>query len=76
MHTKESLIQDLSSIGIKPTDISCVGILPNLFLARRGDVQSTLCDAAQMADLTSSFLEMNPDLFTDAVPVPAKWYTA
>jgi aminoglycoside 3-N-acetyltransferase len=39
-----------------------------------GDAVSVLCDAAGMADLTSSFLQRNPDLFIDNRPVPVEWY--
>lgn len=38
-----------------------------------GDAVSILCDAAGMADLTTSFLKRNPDLFGDNAPVPAEW---
>lgn len=39
-----------------------------------GDALSVLCDAAGVADLTSSFLIRNPDLFNDNLPVPTEWY--
>lgn len=39
-----------------------------------GDAVSILCDAVEMADLTTSFLQRNPDLFADNVPIPAEWY--
>lgn len=39
-----------------------------------GDANSYLCDAVGMADLTSSFLLRNPDLFGDSLPVPVEWY--
>ncbi len=39
-----------------------------------GDAASVLCDAVGMADLTSSFLKRNPDLFADASPVQEEWY--
>jgi aminoglycoside 3-N-acetyltransferase len=39
-----------------------------------GDAVSLLCDAVKMADLTTTFLYRNPDLFTDNLPVPNEWY--
>lgn len=39
-----------------------------------GDAASVLCNAAQMADLTTFLLGRNPDLFLDDTPVPEKWY--
>lgn len=39
-----------------------------------GDAESVLCDAAGMADLTTSFLERDIDLFADDNNVPTKWY--
>jgi len=39
-----------------------------------GDAESVLCDAVGMADLTSSFLKRNPDLFLSEEPVPKEWY--
>jgi aminoglycoside 3-N-acetyltransferase len=39
-----------------------------------GDAESVLCDAVAMADLTTEFLELNPNLFGDAAPVPSEWY--
>jgi len=39
-----------------------------------GDAVSILCDAVGMADLTTSFLQKNPNLFGDRTPVPAEWY--
>lgn len=39
-----------------------------------GDASSVLCDAAGMAELTSSLLQLNPDLFLTPDPVPVEWY--
>lgn len=39
-----------------------------------GDAVSILCDAKGMADLTSSFLQKNPNLFADSSPIPTEWY--
>ncbi|HEY5563519.1 MAG TPA: AAC(3) family N-acetyltransferase [Clostridiaceae bacterium] len=39
-----------------------------------GDATSYLCDAVGMADLTSSFLKLNNDMFTNNDVVPEKWY--
>lgn len=39
-----------------------------------GDATGILCDAAEMAALTSSFLKRNPDLFINDLPVPVEWY--
>ncbi|MDF2804472.1 MAG: aminoglycoside N(3)-acetyltransferase [Anaerocolumna sp.] len=39
-----------------------------------GDADCILGDAVAMADLTSSFLLRNPDLFGDNIPVPMDWY--
>lgn len=39
-----------------------------------GDADSILGEAVAMADLTSSFLQRNQDLFVDDKPVPAHWY--
>ena len=39
-----------------------------------GDAESYLCQAKEMADLCSSFLQKNKDLFLDEQPVPAEWY--
>ncbi len=39
-----------------------------------GDASSILCDARGMADLTTQFLKLNPDLFSDDSPVPEDWY--
>lgn len=39
-----------------------------------GDAESYLCDAVGMADLTTSFLKQNPDLFLDNNDVPVEWY--
>lgn len=46
-------------------------------LARKGsigDAESFLCDAVGMADLTTSLLHRNPNLFADNLPVPMDWY--
>jgi aminoglycoside 3-N-acetyltransferase len=42
---------------------------------RLGDAMCYLCDAVGMADLTSEFLQRNPDLFVDDAPIPGEWYT-
>ncbi|OJU17312.1 MAG: hypothetical protein BGN88_02025 [Clostridiales bacterium 43-6] len=39
-----------------------------------GDAESWLCDAVGMADLTTSFLKRNPDLFADDNDIPTQWY--
>ncbi len=39
-----------------------------------GDAESLLCDALGMADLTTSFLERNPNLFEDNNAIPYEWY--
>jgi aminoglycoside 3-N-acetyltransferase len=39
-----------------------------------GDAESFICDAVGMADLTTSYLKRNPDLFLDDKPVPLEWY--
>lgn len=39
-----------------------------------GDAVSVLCDVVGMAELTTSFLNRNPDLFGDSSPVSAEWY--
>ena len=39
-----------------------------------GDAQSFLCTATGMAELTGSFLNLNPNLFGDSLPVPEEWY--
>lgn len=41
---------------------------------RLGDATCYLCDAVSMADLTTEFLQKNPDLFVDATPIPVEWY--
>ena len=38
------------------------------------DAASVLCDAVRMADLTSSYLQRNQNLFGDKLPVPIEWY--
>lgn len=46
-------------------------------IARRdqiGDAASVLCDAVKMAELASTLLQRNPDLFIDDSPVPVEWY--
>ena len=42
--------------------------------AKIGDAVSYLCQAKEMADLTSTFLQKNQDLFLDDQPVPEQWY--
>jgi len=39
-----------------------------------GDAESVLCDAVGMADLTASFLKINPDLLADSRAIPNEWY--
>ena len=39
-----------------------------------GDAVSYLCQAKEMADLTSRFLQKNQDLFLDDQPIPEEWY--
>ncbi|MDA3812082.1 MAG: AAC(3) family N-acetyltransferase [Spirochaetaceae bacterium] len=39
-----------------------------------GAAESYLCDAVDMADLTTEFLKKNPDLFLDNNPVPMEWF--
>jgi aminoglycoside 3-N-acetyltransferase len=39
-----------------------------------GDAECILGEAVAMADLTSSILQHNPDLFGDNSPVPLDWY--
>jgi aminoglycoside 3-N-acetyltransferase len=39
-----------------------------------GDAESVLCDAVGMADLTTAFLKIKPQLFIDNSPVPFEWY--
>ncbi|PUU93679.1 AAC(3) family N-acetyltransferase [Halanaerobium sp.] len=39
-----------------------------------GDAESYLCQAKEMADLTSTFLQKNQDLFLEDQPVPEQWY--
>lgn len=39
-----------------------------------GDAESVLCDAVGMANLTTKYLEKNPQLFDDNSPVPEEWY--
>lgn len=46
-------------------------------IVRKGKVGEANCilgDAVAMADLTSSFLQQNPDLFGNDMPVPTNWY--
>jgi len=54
------LILTVRNFGIRPVHV--------------GDALSLLCDAVKMADLTSSLLCRNRDLFTDNLPVPTEWY--
>lgn len=42
--------------------------------AQIGDAISYLCQANEMADLTSKFLQKNQDLFLDDQPIPEQWY--
>ena len=55
-------------------------LLPALLaqgIARKGyigDAESYVCDAVGMGDLTSQFLQRNPDLFLDNEPIPVAWY--
>ncbi len=39
-----------------------------------GDADSYLCQAKEMADLTTTFLQKNKDLFLDDQPIPEEWY--
>lgn len=39
-----------------------------------GHAWSVLCDAVQMAEITTKFLQRNPKLFEDCNPVPEEWY--
>ena len=41
---------------------------------RFGKADCVLCDAAGMNQLTSSYLQINPDLFADDRPIPCEWY--
>jgi aminoglycoside 3-N-acetyltransferase len=38
-----------------------------------GDAKCYLCDAAGMAELTSSYLQRDPDLFLTGDPIPEEW---
>ncbi|MDF2487290.1 MAG: aminoglycoside N(3)-acetyltransferase, partial [Herbinix sp.] len=38
-----------------------------------GDTTSILCDAVGMAELTSSYLQRDPDLFLTSDPIPEEW---
>ena len=55
-------------------------LLPALLatgIARKGqigDAESYVCDAVGMGDLTTQFLQRNPDLFLDNEPIPVAWY--
>ena len=40
---------------------------------RIGDAKCYLCDAVGMAELTSSYLQRDPDLFLNGDPVPEEW---
>jgi aminoglycoside 3-N-acetyltransferase len=40
-----------------------------------GDADCYVCDAVGMGDLTTEFLQRNPDLFIDDTPIPLDWYT-
>lgn len=39
-----------------------------------GDARTILCDVVPMVDLTSSFLQRDPDVFLEKKPIPASWY--
>lgn len=39
-----------------------------------GSARSVLVDVVPMVDLTSEFLQKNPDIFSDKSPIPADWY--
>lgn len=39
-----------------------------------GNARSVLVDVVPMTDLTSEFLQRNPDIFLDKSPIPADWY--
>ncbi len=41
---------------------------------RFGDARCVFADAVGMADLTSAYLQKNPDLFLGDAPVPEEWY--
>jgi len=43
-------------------------------IGKIGDAESYLCQAREMANLCSSFLEKDQNLFLDNQPVPEKWY--
>jgi len=43
-------------------------------IGRLGDARTILCDVVPMVDLTSSFLQKNPDLFLTQQPIPREWY--
>lgn len=40
-----------------------------------GDADCYVCDAVGMGDLTTAFLQRNPDLFIDDTPIPVDWYS-
>jgi len=57
------------------------GKLTPAFLARGiaskgqlGDADCYVCDAVGMGELTTAFLQRNPDLFIDDTPIPVDWY--
>ncbi len=39
-----------------------------------GSARSVLVDVVPMVELTSEFLQKNPDIFLDKSPIPADWY--
>jgi aminoglycoside 3-N-acetyltransferase len=46
-------------------------------IAKRGFIGNAIsikCDAVGMADLTTFFLQKNPNLFGDSIPIPVEWY--
>lgn len=43
-------------------------------IGKFGDAQTILCDVVPMVDLTSSFLQREPDIFLDKNPIPENWY--
>ncbi len=39
-----------------------------------GDSESVLCDAVEMAKITTNFLQKDPRLFEDDKSIPNEWY--
>jgi aminoglycoside 3-N-acetyltransferase len=39
-----------------------------------GDAKSVLCDAVEMAEITTRFQQKNPKLFDDGNPIPEEWF--